>query len=364
MIGLALRIAGWVWTLLLAVVTLLAAYGGTIPPDIWALPSVLTLAYPYLALLLLLTGIVWLCMRRFIPAIICGVALLAGGPALSSNLPVATQKDAGQGEKEFSLLSFNIMRGHDARKKDLGRNRTFEYILHSGADIVCVQELVEFSSEWVPDLTKQLQDSIRRRYPYIVQDPDADLAIFSRFPAKLVKSESASSWMKVYDLYELQVYGRRLSIINVHLASYMLTGKERKVVTDIHGVRSARNSVREFKGSIIGKLKESFRARAKDAKVVRNAVNSVTGPLIVCGDFNDVPSSWAYRVICGKDLHDAYRETGLGMMVTYNLHGFYFHIDQVLYRGPLRALSVEKGDIDSSDHFPLLARFSFTSGAE
>ena len=59
---------------------------------------------------------------------------------------------------------------------------------------------------------------------------------------------------------------------------------------------------------------------------------------------------------------DAYTQTGMGMMVTYNLFNLYFHIDQVFYRpdGGLRALSTRKGDIDSSDHYPVLARFALS----
>ena len=39
---------------------------------------------------------------------------------------------------------------------------------------------------------------------------------------------------------------------------------------------------------------------------------------------------------------------------------FYFHIDQILYKGDLKALSVRKGKIKTSDHYPLLSEFEFT----
>lgn len=362
MIGPIIRIALKVLTAVFALLTVLAAYGGYIPPKVWALPSVFALAYPYLAILLTLAGLAWLIGRRFIMAIFCGVALLAGAPSLSANLPVSITSEARTGEKTFTLLSFNIMHGRDVRHPELTHSRTMSYILHSGADIVCVQELLSFSADEIPNLSPALADSIKRAFPYRVVDGNSDQAIFSRFPVELRQQgrvEGATHY--IFEEYSADVYGRKVAIINVHLEPYHLTEKQREVMSDIRGVRSAKRSVAELKGSILSKLKSSFRQRAKDAALVRQAIDRAPETLIVCGDFNDVPASWAYRTILGEDMRDAYTDTGLGMMVTYNLHGFYFHIDQIFYRGNLRPLSVEKGKTDSSDHFPIRARFALTA---
>ena len=101
--------------------------------------------------------------------------------------------------------------------------------------------------------------------------------------------------------------------------------------------------------------------RADRAADILRALDKVSGPLIVCGDFNDVPESWCYRLLRGDDLRDAYVETSFGPLITYNRHAFWFHLDQILYRGPLQALSVKKGRLRSSDHYPLLAEFEFTN---
>ena len=53
----------------------------------------------------------------------------------------------------------------------------------------------------------------------------------------------------------------------------------------------------------------------------------------------------------GKDFEDAYAQTGFGPMITYNKHLFWFHIDQILYRGAIRPLG-EKARLKSSDHYP------------
>ena len=79
--------------------------------------------------------------------------------------------------------------------------------------------------------------------------------------------------------------------------------------------------------------------------------------MIVCGDFNDTPGSYSYRTVRGDDMRDAYLDCAFGPAITYHDNRFYFKIDHVLYRGNLRAVDIERGRIDASDHYPLLATF-------
>ena len=190
-----------------------------------------------------------------------------------------------------------------------------------------------------------------------------DIKVISKYPVKrLEKIGYDSKGMARYDFYEFNFpKEKKLVVAMVHLYSYGLSEEERMVVTDINSVETAKSSVREFKGSIRQKLGEAFKTRAVDAVKLREELDDISKniPLIVCGDFNDVPASWTYNIIRGDDLRDAYSETNFGPAITYNLHAFYFHIDQMLYRGPLRALDLSVGDINSSDHYPLLAEFEF-----
>ncbi len=91
----------------------------------------------------------------------------------------------------------------------------------------------------------------------------------------------------------------------------------------------------------------------------REITDSIGGPFIVAGDFNDIPDCYAVRTIRGKDMHDAYADAAFGPTITYHGDKFYFRIDQVLYKGPFKAVDIERGDIASSDHNPLLTTFLF-----
>ena len=56
-------------------------------------------------------------------------------------------------------------------------------------------------------------------------------------------------------------------------------------------------------------------------------------------------------------MRDAYTDSAFGPTITYIDSRFYFHIDQILYRGDMRAVGIERGNIKSSDHYPLIATF-------
>lgn len=354
----AFRILTWAVYLL----TVFSAFGGYIPPKIWSFPSVFVLALPYLTWLTVICALGWLLARRLVMAGLgAGVVALCSVPMLMAS-PLGHKRAPEPGRPVFTLLTYNITHGDDMREKDISRSSTFDYIMRTDADIVVLQELGSFSPEEVRLMPESMRDSLFAQYPHrLVNDKDK-LSILSRFPVGyLGRSELNEYGAPTFALYRLNVRGRRLDIVNCHLTSYMLTDEERRVVTGIKNSETAKESIEEFKGSILEKLKGSFRKRAANAAELRGVLDSISPetPLIVCGDFNDVPASWAYRTVMGADMRDAYRETNFGPTVTFNRHLFLFHIDQILYRGPLEFLSVSRGRIRSSDHYPLLATFQF-----
>ena len=75
--------------------------------------------------------------------------------------------------------------------------------------------------------------------------------------------------------------------------------------------------------------------------------------MIVCGDFNDSPISYAHRVI-GKGLKDAFVESGNGFGISYNQNHFYFRIDNILLSKNLKSYRCTVDNtIKSSDHYPI-----------
>ncbi len=346
-------------------VTIFAAYGGYWNPEYFTFPAVTTLFLPWLGLLTLIITIVWFATRNWLTGALGVLTLIASWGALGPAAPLNTPKQVPEGAQTFRLLTFNCLHFNDIKNPDkMDDNRSVRFIINSGADIVNLQELDNIDDiVEVPNLPKSLRDSLFAIYPYYAGDPKSDLKVLSKYPVELIpyatNGRPVSKYLKQFARFIVNMDGRKLQLINMHMASYYLSAKERQVVTDIKSIGSAKSSFQEFRTTIMDKLADSFKKRAENVDEIIALTRGSMTPTIISGDFNDVAGSWAYRKLVQAGYEDAYAETAFGPTITYNQHMFYFHIDQIFFRGPIEPISVKRGDLDASDHYPLIAEFAF-----
>ena len=79
-------------------------------------------------------------------------------------------------------------------------------------------------------------------------------------------------------------------------------------------------------------------------------------PSIVCGDMNDVPSSFVYRRLRG-DYNDAFLSMGKGLGNTFHEGIYNFRIDYIFFNKFVDALFFSVDKINKSDHYPILFKF-------
>lgn len=342
--------------------TILSAFGGHVNPDYLTFPSMLTLALPYFTILTIILIIFWAVCRKIF---FCGLGVLTIFlclSPLSDAFPISSSNRPEGGARTFKIISWNVIHTWDLRKPDYPGNRAVDFMINSDADIICLAELREYNKTELKHFPKSLKDSLFKAYPYRAGLNSTDLKVLSKYPVERMEKASYNHLGNCrYDFFKVHFPENELIVAMVHLYSYGLSPTERRVVTEINSMRGVKTSMEEFKGSILQKMRKAFRHRAEDAELLRESLDEIPDdvPLIVCGDFNDVPASWAYNVIRGEDLQDAYSETNFGPAITYNMHAFYFHIDQMLYRGPLKALDITVDKINTSDHYPLVGEFQF-----
>ncbi|MDE6291595.1 MAG: endonuclease/exonuclease/phosphatase family protein [Muribaculaceae bacterium] len=363
LIRLALKIA----SLVLFIVTLAAAYGGKVNPEYMTVPSVMVLALPYLAIATLMAGIGWLLSGRLIMAALAALTLFAGWSTLKDVTPVSFSKSARDEKATFRIMTFNSLHLADTTKRTAPGNRAIKFLTESGADIICLQELVNLEDpNEIHHWSRGLLDSLYAVYPYRMGGTGSasDLKVLSKYPlaeinAGCENADDENYWRprRRWALFEVEIKGLKLPILNFHMTSYNLSDTEREVVTEIKGVNSAKKSIAEFRYEIFPKLGEAFRTRALN---VNEMISSTSGyrTIIACGDFNDVPASWSYGLMRKAGFQDAYTETSFGPTNTFNQFFFLFHIDQIFYRGGrLKALKTKRHRINTSDHYPIEATF-------
>ncbi len=352
------RIASFV----LYALTLLACFGGHINPAFVTFPVFFVTVMPYFVIATTIVIIIWLLCGRWITAGIGIFTLFLAWSPITTALPLHFSKKPSPDAVTFKLLTYNILHGDDQEKgNDVPGNRSFEFVINSGADIVCLQELISLNNPNEIHNLNEFRDTLMKVYPYQAGSEKQDTKVLSKYPIRLLNHEAFfgpgdNYW---FSAYKVTIKGRELTLINMHLNSMMLSDKERNIVKDMASGKG-KEALGELKGPIMNKFHNKTVYRADRAAAIRRAIDKVHGPLIICGDFNDVPESYCYRLLRGDDLRDAYVETSFGPLVTYNRHAFWFHLDQIFYRGPLRALDVSKGRLRSSDHYPLIAQFEFT----
>ncbi len=117
-------------------------------------------------------------------------------------------------------------------------------------------------------------------------------------------------------------------------------------VTDIFvisGITSNEKSKQEFKEgsiSVIKKLKRAFQKRARHVEIISEHITTSPHPVIVCGDFNDTPSSYAYYRI-SRHLIDSFIESGFGFGQTYTGRMPSFRIDYILHDKEIESTGLE-----------------------
>jgi endonuclease/exonuclease/phosphatase (EEP) superfamily protein YafD len=109
--------------------------------------------------------------------------------------------------------------------------------------------------------------------------------------------------------------------------------------------------------AIGSRLKTAFALRAEQAKVIANYISDSPYMVIVMGDFNDTPQSYAYRKI-RRGNTDAFRKAGRGFGNTYRGELPSFRIDYIMHDEALVPYDFKRIKIDYSDHFPIITWLS------
>ena len=189
-----------------------------------------------------------------------------------------------------------------------------------------------------------------------------------------------------------------LLLLNCHLETVGMTAKEKTTFSatmhDMVKGNTERDSLRSFSRFIVGKLSASAQKHAPQADIIsdftaRHLISNPTIPVIICGDFNDIPLSYShYRiqhpVLNGNDnvnananpapsvpvpvgvpvpvpsLTDCYQAAGFGPGFTIYQNAMRVRIDNIFCSPTLTPTSahVDKS-VRLSDHFPIITRLTW-----
>lgn len=348
-------------------VVIACAWSNHISPLYSVVAPMAYMAFPYLMVL----GIVLVLLTLFWSKklALTGVVLMACClPRALSVCPLhfsRTVIDESVSTDTFSVMTFNAF--HFNSYKDISRDSIAAdeaaiAIIDADPDIVLIQESFGFDPFEIrrKKISPALSAQIRAYYPYRLFTSDA-MGVVSKYPFKTIDlpnyNPNGDESFRVQRV-EFQIGDSLVNVYSIHLQSLFFSPAELGIIARIAGGNA--KHIKEVRGSIMNKIRYAFRSRARQAQSVRNLVDSLSaGPVIVCGDFNDVPDCWAMREIKGNNLTDAFAASGFGPAVTYRKHNLYFRIDHILCSKQLKPLGAQVLKVGESDHYPLFALFAF-----
>ncbi len=331
-------------------------------PVKWWYLSLITFLLPFLMLLLLLFFIFWLFVKpawSLISVLFVSISFQAVGNifplTFSSSFSVKKGADnirvMSWNVEEFNILNYKT---HPEKKQQM-----FDLINAYDPDIACFQEVVAGEKKnainYLADIVKSLQfkDYL---YSYQLRDDfDKDhhfgIMLFSKYPIvrKQTIVNNPNNYNSTFQFVDLVINRDTVRVFNIHLQSLKFTKEN---LSYINNEQTGRGVTVESK-SVISKIKTGILKRAQQALFVKDEMNHSPYPLILCGDFNDVPESFAYQTI-GKGLKNAFVEKGSGLSRTFSSISPTLRIDNIFYDPEFKAEQFTRIKNHLSDHFPII----------
>ena len=240
--------------------------------------------------------------------------------------------------------------------------KIFKFLKSKKPDIICLQEFFLLGNPKVEEALMiadlggdyyshmKIIGSGKNRYYGIVT--------FSRFPI-VSKGEiinPGSSSLSIYT--DVRIKNDTFRIYNNHLQSFRLRSLERSFIEELTEPAD-KETITKVKTLSIS-LKKGFVKRALQAQVVKEHISKSPFPVMVVGDFNDTPVSYAYRKI-RKGLNDSFVNSGYGAGFSYRGNYPPNRIDYILYDNALVNSYFEIIKVKYSDHYPIISYFKMKS---
>lgn len=339
------------------IILLLSCFSSLFRPfGTWPIVSLTELAFPFLAIINIIFLCFWLLFWRKGCIVSLITFLICLGPCLDY-CPLHIFKNKTEAsEGEIKILSYNTEGlGTSVNNDNTVNNPVLKYISESGADIVCIQES---DNNVLRKLNRN--KNFLPEYPYkYFGSETTGLACFSKFPIignKKINFEKSTGNSCGY--YRILIEDDTIAVYNCHLQSNKLKKEE---IEDYIRFMEDPSDDNYYSGSksLLKKLLTSTKLRAEQADLISKKIGEETAKfIIVCGDFNDTPISYAHRTI-EKNLTDAYSKSGFGPGISYHRHKLYYRIDHILVSNNLKPVNcwVDKS-IKDSDHYPILSVLS------
>lgn len=265
---------------------------------------------------------------------------------------------------QIKILSYNVQQfGEQINNQSsiTTKSEIINFLLDQNADIVCLQEYHSANDQLYQPL-KEIRDTLNADTYYYESyfNPKynqlSGLVTFSKY--KVINTGKLKfTGSRTFGIYtDVVVNNDTIRIFNIHLASIKLKPEDLDFVVNQEADNS--DDLKSQTTDIYLKLIQAYLHREKQLKYLINEFKSTKYEIILCGDFNDTPSSWIYKQL-GQYLTDTFVNKGTGIGRTYAGPLPFLRIDYILTGNNFTINGFTRHNLKKSDHFPISAIITY-----
>lgn len=256
------------------------------------------------------------------------IANVSFGGLLNSN-----KKNSASSVK---IATYNV-HGFDHSSFQIPICNIADFMQKNEVDILCMQEY-KLHNLYNEQEIRSIFGYFEEETPKNDGHQISELKIFSKIPIlssgeiEIPNSSNGAVWADI-----LLANKDTVRIINVHLQTSGLK-----------------------KGTYLGffettrRLTENSKIRARQVLLIKQLIDSTKCPIILAGDFNDLPSSFTFKTL-RRDLNDSFIQGGVGLAGTFPSKFPFMRIDNVLNSKHFKCNYYRSHITDWSDHNPIIA---------
>jgi len=252
-----------------------------------------------------------------------------------------TQPKTIENTDSVKVLSYNVRlfnRYGWIAKPDI-KSEIVAFLKIEKADILCIQEF--YTPDEIPTFN----------YPYKhiglqSKKNQWHMAIYSNFPQinKSTVSIKGERMNNTCIYSDLSIGTDTIRVYNVHLASNWFKNSDYSFLQN-----PKKETLKKGIKGIVERMKSSYKNRAEEAQAIKEHMQSSPYPIILCGDFNDTPLSYAYNTI-SENLKDAFEESGKGIGQSF-VKIPALRIDYILHNERFNSYNYKRHKQKLSDHY-------------
>ena len=351
--------------IILVLLFLTGCYGYWFNPQYFWPIGFLTLSVFYFFLLLLVFAIFWLFVKpRW--SLISLIAILLAYKSVTNVIPLRLSSpfDKIKHTNSLRLMSWNVAqfdilqnkKHPEVKEQMMGMINEYQPDVACFQEMVCEDSVVAKTHSYINEYLQPLgfPDYF---YSYNRKEDFWDYAhfgiiIFSKYP--IINKQTIMSYPydynSIFQYVDIVKGADTFRLFNIHLQSLRFSRDNLKYIDEPGADKDA---IKESK-SIISKFKTGFVKRKAQANRIKEEMDKSPYPVMVCGDLNDVPNSYAYHTI-GVGLKNAFVEKGSGLGRTFSGIAPTLRIDNIFVDPRFSVVQFVRIKKKLSDHFPIIA---------